>query len=55
VDIFLTDEELERERALFSPHRESYASLPGQRSYEIKDFKPLDTGDGDRPKPPPSC
>lgn len=55
MDIFLSDEEMEREKALFEPHKESYSSLAGKRNYEIKQFEPVDTGDGDRPKPPPSC
>ncbi len=55
MDIFLTDEEMEREKALFEPHKESYPPLAGKRSYEIKDFEPIDAGDSDRQKPPPSC
>jgi len=54
MDIFLTDEELQRETDLFGPWRERYESLQ-PRTCEIEDFVP-DTGeDGDRPKPPPSC
>ncbi|MEA4926777.1 MAG: hypothetical protein VB084_15905 [Syntrophomonadaceae bacterium] len=55
MDIYLTDEEMEREKALFAPHQESYPALEGKRIYEIKEFEPIDTGDSDRPKPPPSC
>jgi hypothetical protein len=55
MDIFLTDEELQREKDLFSPQEETYPSLKGSRDYEIKDFVPVGGDDTDRPKPPPSC
>jgi hypothetical protein len=55
MHIFLTEEELAREKALFEPHSETYIALAGHRTYEIKDFVPIDTGDNDGIKPPPSC
>ncbi len=54
MDVFLTDEELQREKALFEAVQESYSPLAG-RKYEIKDFVSEGGDDGDRPKPPPSC
>ncbi len=54
MDVFLTEEELEREKELFEPHEEEYEPLSG-RTCEIRDFIPLDADDSDRPKPPPSC
>jgi hypothetical protein len=54
MDVFLTEEELKREEALFGPQRDVYKPLKG-REYEIKDFVPAGGDDPDRPKPPPSC
>jgi hypothetical protein len=54
MDIFLTEEELQREKDLFEAHKETYKPLEG-RKYEIKDFVPIGGDDSDRPKPPPSC
>jgi hypothetical protein len=55
MDIYLTEEELEREEALFRPHKEVYKPLDGKRKYQIKDFVPVYSGDSDKLKPPPSC
>ncbi len=54
MDVFLTEEELAREKELFEPREEDYEPLTG-REYEIRDFIPLEGDDSDRPKPPPSC
>ncbi len=54
MDVFLTDEELQREKALFDAQQESYGPLEG-RKYEIRDFVPEGGDDADRPKAPPSC
>ncbi len=54
MDIFLTEEELQREKELFEAHKESYAILEG-RKYELKDLVQDVAVDTDRPKPPPSC
>ena len=54
MDVFLTEEELEREKGLFEPQKDVYKPLKG-RDYEINDFVPVGGDDPDRPKPPPSC
>ncbi len=54
MDIFLTEEELQHEKALFEAHKEGYPILGG-RKYELKDFVRDVAEDTDRPKPPPSC
>lgn len=55
MDVFLTDEELIREKNLFEAHEISYRPLR-KRTYKIKDYVNPDakTSD-DRRKPPPSC
>lgn len=45
MEIYLTKEELEREKALFEPHKEIYKRLDGERKCQIKDFVPIDSGD----------
>ena len=54
MDIFLTEEELAREKDLFEAHEESYTPLAG-RKCGLRDFVQDVGQDSDRPKPPPSC
>jgi hypothetical protein len=55
MEVYLTEEELKREEALFKPHKEVYKPLDGKRKYGIKEFVPVESNDTDKPKPPPSC
>ena len=54
MQIFLTDEELEREESLFSPARESYDPLTG-KAYDVRDLEEKAGDDENMPKPPSSC
>jgi len=54
MDIYLTDQELSRERNLFAPHEISYTPLKG-RAYDIRSFKVPVTEAKGMPRVPSSC
>lgn len=54
MDIYLTDEELEREESLFAPNKPRYEPLPG-KALEIREFMEPVSHDDDLPQPPSSC
>ncbi len=55
MEVYLTDEELIREKNIFEAHTMSYKPLK-KRSYKIKDYVNPNVKPGDdRRKPPPSC
>ena len=53
MEIFLTDEELSRERHLFAPHEDAYPPLEG-REEELRSLKERLTESDDLPKELPS-
>jgi hypothetical protein len=54
MEIFLTEEELEREENLFSPHEQKYRTLGG-KACDILEFKEEAGQDSNLPQPPSSC
>jgi hypothetical protein len=54
MQIFLTDEELEREESLFAPTKVLYEPLEG-KAYDVRDFVDEIGEDENIPKPPSSC
>ena len=54
MDIYLTDEELEREESLFAPNKPRYEPLPG-KAFKILEFVEQVSQDEDLPQPPSSC
>jgi hypothetical protein len=54
MQIFLTDEELEREESLFAPTKELYESLEG-KAYDVREFVDEIGEDENIPKQPSSC
>ena len=54
MEIFLTEEELEREESLFAPNNVRYEKLEG-KPYDIKTFEDKAGDDENMPRPPSSC
>ena len=54
MDVYLTEEELEREQNLLAPHEISYEPLEG-RTEDIRSLKEQVSVSDDMPKPPSSC
>ena len=54
MDIYLTDEELQREKTLFAPSEIEYESLEG-KACDIRAFAEQVTKGHDIPEPPSSC
>ena len=54
MEIYLTDEELQREKDLFSPSDTTYEPLEG-RAYDISTFVEEISEDYKLPGVPPSC
>lgn len=61
MDVYLTEEELLRERNLFAPHETSYVPLEGTyaplegRTDDIRSFTEQVSMNDDTLKPPSSC
>ena len=54
MDIYLNQQELQREKTLFAPHEISYTPLTG-KAIDIKALTQHVELKNEMPKPPPSC
>jgi len=54
MQIFLTDEEMEREESLFAPNKVLYEPLDG-KAYDVREFVDDSNEDENMPRPPSSC
>ena len=54
MDIYLTEEELQKEEHLFKAHEPKYPELKGKK-IDLKELKRKVQVDSDAVKPPPSC
>lgn len=54
MDVFLTEQEIEREKNLFSPDKLQYKPLDGE-AFDIHNFEEQMSDDTNMPQPPSSC
>jgi hypothetical protein len=54
MQIFLTDDELDREKSLFAPAQSRYEPLKG-KAYDVRELEEEADEDENMPKPPSSC
>ena len=54
MEVFLTEEELKKEKNLFAPNESQYKPLEG-KPCDIRAFKEEVTEGFEQPEPPPSC